>query len=113
MNKIYAAFILFISVFLLEKFLPENTNSISHKNAEIVNTQLSSENKEVAILAGGCFWCMEHPFEDLPGVFQACLGIPEAKRKTLLIKKWHEERPGMLKRWRFILIPKKFLMRTF
>ena len=22
---------------------------------------------ERAILAGGCFWCMEHPFENLPG----------------------------------------------
>ena len=50
MNKIYAAFILFISVFLLGKFLPENTNSISHKNAEIVNTQLSSENEDVAFV---------------------------------------------------------------
>ncbi|MGE9291690.1 MAG: peptide-methionine (S)-S-oxide reductase MsrA [Puniceicoccales bacterium] len=27
-----------------------------------------SENYEVATLAGGCFWCMEPPFEDLPGV---------------------------------------------
>ena len=82
MNKIYAAFILFISVFLLGKFLPENANSISHKNAEIVNTKLSSENKEVAILAGGCFWCMEHPFEDLPGVFQALSGYTGGKKKN-------------------------------
>ncbi|MBT7521196.1 MAG: peptide-methionine (S)-S-oxide reductase MsrA [Nitrospina sp.] len=82
MNKIYAAFILFISVFLLGKFLPENTNSISHKNAEIVNTQLSSDNEEVAILAGGCFWCMEHPFEDLPGVYQALSGYTGGKKKN-------------------------------
>ena len=82
MNKIYAAFILFISVFLLGKFLPENANSISHKYAEIVNTKLSSENKEVAILAGGCFWCMEHPFEDLPGVFQALSGYTGGKKKN-------------------------------
>ena len=82
MNKTYAAFILFISVFLLGKFLPENTNSISHKNTDIVNTQLSSENKEVAILAGGCFWCMEHPFEDLPGVYQALSGYTGGKKKN-------------------------------
>ena len=82
MNKIYAAFILFISVFLLGKFLPENANSISHKYAEIVNTKLSSENKEVAILAGGCFWCMEQPFEDLPGVFQALSGYTGGKKKN-------------------------------
>ena len=82
MNKIYAAFILFISVFLLGKFLPENANSISHKNTEIVNTKLSSENKEVAILAGGCFWCMEQPFEDLPGVYQALSGYTGGKKKN-------------------------------
>ena len=82
MNKTYAAFILFISVFLLGKFLPENTNSISHKNTDIVNTQLSSKNKEVAILAGGCFWCMEHPFEDLPGVYQALSGYTGGKKKN-------------------------------
>ena len=82
MNKIYAAFILFISVFLLGEFLPENTNSISHKNADIVNTQLSSDNEEVAILAGGCFWCIEHPFEDLPGVYQALSGYTGGKKKN-------------------------------
>lgn len=29
---------------------------------------LMPENAETAIFAGGCFWCMESPFEQLPGV---------------------------------------------
>jgi peptide methionine sulfoxide reductase msrA/msrB len=82
MNKLYGGFILFISVFLLAKFLPENKNTISHKSAEIIRTQLSSEKEEVAILAGGCFWCMEHPFEDLPGVYQALSGYTGGKKKN-------------------------------
>ncbi|MBC2603456.1 peptide-methionine (S)-S-oxide reductase MsrA [Puniceicoccus vermicola] len=32
-----------------------------------IPTELT-ENYEVATLAGGCFWCMEPPFEDLEGV---------------------------------------------
>jgi peptide methionine sulfoxide reductase msrA/msrB len=82
MNKLYGGFILFISVFLLTKFLPANTNNISYKSTEIVRAQLSSEKEEVAILAGGCFWCMEHPFEDLPGVYQALSGYTGGKKKN-------------------------------
>jgi peptide methionine sulfoxide reductase msrA/msrB len=82
MNKIYAGFILFVSMFLLAKFLPENTNNISYKSTEIVRTQIASEKEEVAILAGGCFWCMEHPFEDLPGVYQALSGYTGGKKKN-------------------------------
>ncbi|MFB5663341.1 peptide-methionine (S)-S-oxide reductase MsrA [Alteribacillus sp. HJP-4] len=33
-----------------------------------------SENYEKATFAGGCFWCMEPPFEKLPGVVEAVSG---------------------------------------
>ena len=29
---------------------------------------------ETAILAGGCFWCMQPPFEKLPGVISVFAG---------------------------------------
>lgn len=85
MNKIYAAFIIFISVFFLAKFLPENTNNVTYKN--VVYAKSSAGNEEVAILAGGCFWCMEHPFEDLPGVSQAISGYTGGKKQNATYKK--------------------------
>ena len=82
MNKIYAALILIIGVFLLAKLLPENTNKFSYKKPAIIPTKATSTNKNIAILAGGCFWCMEHPFEDLPGVTQAISGYTGGKKKN-------------------------------
>ena len=35
---------------------------------------VESENTDSAILAGGCFWCMESDFEKLPGVIEAVSG---------------------------------------
>ena len=32
------------------------------------------QEKKLALFAGGCFWCMEKPFEKLPGVFSAVSG---------------------------------------
>ena len=82
MNKIYAGLILIIGVFLLAKLLPENTNKLSYKKPAIVSTKGIIINENIAILAGGCFWCMEHPFEDLPGVTQAISGYTGGKKKN-------------------------------
>jgi len=82
MNKMYAALILIVCVFLLAKLLPENTSKFLYKKPAIVSTKGTSTNQEVAILAGGCFWCMEHPFEDLPGVTQAISGYTGGKKKN-------------------------------
>ncbi len=82
MNKIYAASIVIIFVFLLAKLLPENTNKFSYKKPVIIYTKGASTNEDIAVLAGGCFWCMEHPFEDLPGVTQAISGYTGGKKKN-------------------------------
>ena len=82
MNKRYVVFILFISVFLLTQLLHEKTNNVKHKNVGTAYAKNLSGNKEIAILAGGCFWCMEHPFEDLPGIFQTISGYTGGKKKN-------------------------------
>ena len=39
---------------------------------------------ETAVFAGGCFWCLEHDLEDLPGVLEATSGYSggEVERPT-------------------------------
>ena len=39
-----------------------------------LETSNMSQNTEKAYFAGGCFWCMEPPFEDLDGVLEATSG---------------------------------------
>ena len=38
------------------------------------NSAYSATNFKKATFAGGCFWCMEHPFEELDGVTQVISG---------------------------------------
>ncbi len=37
-------------------------------------TVFAANNVEKATFAGGCFWCMEHPFDQLPGVVSVTPG---------------------------------------
>lgn len=43
---------------------------------------LAAEKREKAIFAGGCFWCMEKPFEQLDGVFSVTSGYLGGKTKN-------------------------------
>ena len=37
---------------------------------------------EKAAFAGGCFWCMEHPFDELPGVISVTSGYTGGHKKN-------------------------------
>jgi len=54
------------------------TGSSSSNNEQKILIQEEShtmaENSDIATLAGGCFWCMEPPFEKLPGVHKVISG---------------------------------------
>ncbi len=39
-----------------------------------------AEQRAVAIFAGGCFWCMEPPFDKLPGVISTTSGFTGGKK---------------------------------
>ncbi|MGD1867582.1 MAG: peptide-methionine (S)-S-oxide reductase MsrA [Phormidesmis sp.] len=50
------------------------TSSPSMSSAATSVSTEQSQSSETAIFAGGCFWCMEHPFDELPGVTDTISG---------------------------------------
>jgi peptide methionine sulfoxide reductase msrA/msrB len=50
--------------------------------APLETNQIPENQQETATLAGGCFWCIEHPFEDLSGVYQAVSGYTQGTLKN-------------------------------
>jgi len=45
------------------------------------DTVKAAAKPEKATFAGGCFWCMEHPFDALPGVFSVTAGYTGGQKK--------------------------------
>jgi peptide-methionine (S)-S-oxide reductase len=49
----------------------------------IANTiVMAAGNLEKATFAGGCFWCMEHPFDEIPGVVSVTSGYTGGQKKN-------------------------------
>jgi peptide-methionine (S)-S-oxide reductase len=45
-------------------------------------TVMAATNLEKATFAGGCFWCMEHPFDEIPGVVSVTSGYTGGQKKN-------------------------------
>ena len=65
----------------------------------------AGEETEKATFAGGCFWCMESPYDKLEGVIATTVGIPEARKRILLMKKYVQAEQGMLRPLKSVTIP--------
>ena len=95
MDKIYAALLIFLSYFIVTTFIPKNADSASKQST--VKVSEKSGIIETALFAGGCFWCMEHPYENQPGISKALSGYTGGKKRTLLMTKLPLAQPSMLK----------------
>jgi peptide-methionine (S)-S-oxide reductase len=47
-----------------------------------VTMVMAAGNLEKATFAGGCFWCMEHPFDEIPGVVSVTSGYTGGQKKN-------------------------------
>ena len=47
-----------------------------------ITAVMAETNLEKATFAGGCFWCMEHPFDELPGVVSVTSGYTGGQKKN-------------------------------
>ncbi len=65
----------FLSIFLISFLLFLGTQSMSQATS-------TPQKQEVAILAGGCFWCLEHPFDSLKGVESVIVGYTGGHTKS-------------------------------
>ena len=65
-----------------------------------LETSDMSQNTEKAYFAGGCFWCMEPPFEALDGVIEATSGYMggDENKICLISAKQKEDWPLMSKK---------------
>lgn len=65
-------------VALLMSFIALRADSSSDTKAPLP----ASGKQEKATFAGGCFWCMEHPFDELPGVISVTSGYTGGQKKN-------------------------------
>jgi peptide methionine sulfoxide reductase msrA/msrB len=65
---------LIMIAFVLSFVLTIYSNASEHNDRQGTTTSNQNENIEKATFAGGCFWCMEHPFEKLDGVTEVISG---------------------------------------
>ena len=89
MNKLNRICILMVTWVVL------SLSSVSIASAE---SGKSEKGLQKATFAGGCFWCMEPPFEKLTGVSSVVSGYTGARRSTQATVKWLVGKPGTLRR---------------
>ena len=61
---------------------PNASTETQNTAAEESPKEVFSASQQVATFAGGCFWCVEAPFEDLDGVLSVVSGYAGGKEKN-------------------------------
>ena len=85
-KKMSKLLLILFAVFLLVQFVWNNAGGVAtraNKGDEKSNKMMiSSENLDTATVAGGCFWCVEASFDEVPGVVAAISGYAGGTQKN-------------------------------
>jgi methionine-S-sulfoxide reductase len=66
----------------MKKFLITAIILLSMSSPNFADQNKDSQKLEKATFAGGCFWCMQPPFDDLKGVVSTAVGYTGGKTKN-------------------------------
>ena len=80
-NTPYYIILFSLMVLLLSITVNACSSADKPENLTKKDSKVMPENLELATLAGGCFWCMEPPFEQLPGVHAVISGYTGGPEK--------------------------------
>ena len=56
--------------------------NIVYADNESKDSNMNSKYMEKATFAGGCFWCMQHPFDELTGVVSTAVGYTGGQKEN-------------------------------
>lgn len=73
---------LFLSLMMACTSSPTESATGSTAEPEAEKNEVFSSKTQLATFAGGCFWCVEAPFEDLDGVLSVVSGYAGGKEKN-------------------------------
>ncbi|MEE9542996.1 MAG: peptide-methionine (R)-S-oxide reductase MsrB [Thermodesulfobacteriota bacterium] len=73
----------------------------------VQSTATASAGTKTAIFAGGCFWCMEHPFEKIDGVSEVVSGFAGGTEKNPTYKEVSRGKTGHMEAIRVTYDPEK------
>ena len=81
------------------------------------NTVMAKSSEKVAVFGGGCFWCMEPPFEQLDGVVEVTAGYSGGEEENPSYNEVASGSTGHLEAIKVVYDPSKIsydkLLRTF
>ena len=101
-------------VLLTTKMIPAQGDEQMNNELEIIN---GGESLAVATFAGGCFWCMEGPFDKLDGVVATISGYTGGEKKNPTYQEVSAGRTGHAEAIRVVYHPDEItyqeLLRVF